>query len=128
MTMKWYGPQVKASVDKITMQRIRRACIAFRDFIRIKLSTPVTKLKGGGRRRIVGRSSPGDWPRKDRGHLRRNVQYEVDVAEKSGRVGTNVKYGKYLELGTKRMKRRPWMTRAVAAFQLRIKNILTGKA
>lgn len=48
-------------------------------------------------------SGPGEPPHKRTGHLGRNVQTET--AERDGtffaRTGTNVKYGKWLELGAK---------------------------
>lgn len=67
--------------------------------------------------RIYGatRSQPGEPPRKQTGRLRASVAYEVDPEAMSARVGTNVKYGKYLELGTKRgIAPRPWLRRALA--------------
>jgi phage gpG-like protein len=60
-------------------------------------------------------SLPGDFPYKQSGHLRRNVASEVDGRLLLSRYGTNVKYGKYLEQGTKRMAARPWMSLTNAA-------------
>ena len=96
------------------------------------LSIPGTAFATGfGRRpkgtRITGavRSAPGEPPRKQTGRLRgstaaatqadpdQETTYEVDKASMSARVGTNLLYGKFLELGTKRgLKPRPWLRRA----------------
>ena len=76
-------------------------------------------------RRIYGatRSKPGEPPRKQLGHLRRSVTYEVDDNQ-VGRVGTNLKYGRWLELGTRLMKARPWLRRALKECQDQILSIL----
>ena len=64
-------------------------------------------------------SRPGEYPKMFTGQLRRNVQCELDRASFTARVGTNVVYGKWLELGTRRMARRPWLSRGVAEDRLK---------
>lgn len=79
--------------------------------------------------RIYGavRSTAGEPPRKQTGRLRASVTYEVDAASLTARVGTNVQYGKYLELGTRRgIAPRPWLRRALAECQAQIQQILSG--
>ena len=71
-------------------------------------------------------SAPGEYPRKMLGHLRRNIQMEFDAATMVARVGTNVKYGKYLETGTRRMAARPWLSRGLREAQSAIRRILGG--
>ena len=70
-----------------------------------------------GKRRVYGAfpSAAGDPPRKQTGRLRGSVAWELVQAGLSwvARVGTNVKYGRWLELGTKRMAARPWLRRAL---------------
>jgi hypothetical protein len=70
-------------------------------------------------KRIYGAnpSAPGEPPHKQLGHLRRSVTYEVDAAASTGRVGTNLLYGLWLELGTRLMAARPWLRRALAECQ-----------
>ncbi|MFO0887534.1 MAG: hypothetical protein U0790_00145 [Isosphaeraceae bacterium] len=68
--------------------------------------------------RIYGarRSQPGDPPYKQTGLLRSSVTHEV-IASAGGivaRIGTNLKYGLYQELGTNRgIAPRPWLRRAL---------------
>ena len=76
-------------------------------------------------------SVPGNPPFKQTGHLRRSITWEL--AYKSlqigavGRVGTNLKYGRYLELGTRRMAARPYLRRALAIHQAALRRILTAR-
>jgi phage gpG-like protein len=70
-------------------------------------------------------SAPGEPPRKQTGRLRASVTYEVEEASLTARVGTNVEYGKYLELGTKKgIAPRPWLRRALAECRAKIDSIL----
>lgn len=65
-------------------------------------------------------SKPGRPPRIDTGFLVNSI-----LAVGSGlkyRVGTNVAYGKYLELGTSNMKARPWLRPAFLQVEDKIKN------
>ena len=44
-------------------------------------------------------SKVGEYPRKQTGHLRRSITHVTDRTNLVARVGTNVKYGRVLELG-----------------------------
>lgn len=68
-------------------------------------------------------SSPGEPPHLQTGLLRMSVTYEVDTESTpmQGRVGTNLDYGKFLELGTRRgLKPRPWLLRAALEMKNRV--------
>lgn len=67
-------------------------------------------------------SAPGQYPASDTGRLATGVLMELPAGNMTGRVGTNVVHGEYLEFGTSRMAARPWLfpsfedaTRNVAA-------------
>lgn len=90
-TMHWYGEEIKVRIDRHLATRIEYAGRAFRDYIRKQLA----------QRRSPPASDPGEYPHMGTGHLRRNVQMEIDRSEPRARVGTNVLYGKYLEFGTR---------------------------
>jgi hypothetical protein len=69
-------------------------------------------------------SKAGDPPRKQRGRLLASVAFEVDGLV--GRVGTNLLYGRWLELGTRLMAARPWLRRAAKELQDQIRRILSA--
>lgn len=60
-------------------------------------------------------SAPGNPPNKDLGTLAQSISFEVDRQALTAVVGTNLLYGKYLELGTTKMLPRPWLLPAFEA-------------
>lgn len=54
-------------------------------------------------------ASPGNPPNSDTGNLVKNILFGFNPKMTIGWVGTNLKYGKYLELGTEDMAARPWL-------------------
>lgn len=62
-------------------------------------------------RRMVNVSPPGTPPNSDTGRLQQSIRVERDGD--ATLVGTNLKYGAYLEFGTLDMAARPWLSVAV---------------
>ena len=55
-------------------------------------------------------SAPGQYPMSDTGRLQSSIQFNMATpASLRGDVGTNIKYGLYLEFGTSTMAARPWL-------------------
>ena len=55
-------------------------------------------------------SQPGEPPRKQTGRLQSSVAHEVgeQLGQLIGRVGTNLRYGRALELGAKEVRNKVW--------------------
>lgn len=132
--IEWHGPEAEAHVRGRAVGWLTRAAIEVTRRARELLSVAGTAVgtgAAGGRRRgrrIYGavRSAPGEPPRKQTGRLRASVAYEVDEAQLAARVGTNVEYGKHLELGTRRgLAPRPWLRRALAESMSVIRGFLS---
>lgn len=77
---------------------------------------------GGGRSYRRGSvvhvaSAPGTAPAVDTGRLRSSITHEIgrDPRGLVARVGTNVRYAVYLELGTRKMRPRPFLRPALQA-------------
>jgi len=94
--MKWHGEKVERMILKGVSKNLDRAAMEWVRFAQQRLS-------------VAQVSRPMDYPGKDMGQLRRNIAWEK-ASELVRRVGTNVLYGRFLELGTKFMQKRPWMT------------------
>ena len=45
----------------------------------------------------------------DTGRLRNSISYAVEESEQAVYIGTNVEYAAYVEMGTSRMKARPYL-------------------
>lgn len=144
---KWYGDQFVKILNAELKRRVSACVIAIANRAKKLLSVPGTggAIKsfsywyGGGKRSVKKRgtvyghavSQPGESPRKQTGRLRSSVAFEVhDTAQGPvGRAGTNVKYGRPLELGAEgtrnkifkkptrpyrwRLLARPWLRRAL---------------
>ena len=72
-------------------------------------------MRDGGDPHVA--SSPGEPPHIDTKNLHESIMTETQKDHKSveTRVGTNVDYGLYLELGTRRILPRPWLRPAFNA-------------
>ena len=58
-------------------------------------------------------SAAGQYPASDTGRLAASVRMELPTAgDMTGRVGTAVEYGPFLEFGTSKMAARPWLLRS----------------
>lgn len=64
-------------------------------------------------KRIVNVSRPGEAPNTDTGRLVQSIKFDFKDNGLTGRVGTNLKYGRALEFGTSKMEARPWLSTAV---------------
>jgi hypothetical protein len=131
MPVEWYGEQQRARINREMEKRTKAAVRLVLNRARELVSVPGTsKLGGTGRdskgrfRKVYGaiRSMPGEPPRKQTGQLRRSIATEVRSLV--GRVGTNLLYGRHLELGTRHMAPRPWLRRALAESRQQIEAIL----
>lgn len=90
----------------------------------------IVRHTGGTARRVYGafRSRPGEFPYKQTGRLRASVAYEVDENNLVARIGTNVKYGRWLELSTRRLAARPWLRPSLAMATPQVRRILSRPA
>jgi hypothetical protein len=118
--MTWNGDKALDQIHIDAKDWIERACIVV-----WRRADTLLSISGSGREETTkDRSRPGEPPRKQTGQLKQSVTYEVDEKAMEGRVGTNLDYGKYLELGTKRgILPRPWLRRALVESAAEINNL-----
>lgn len=120
----WNGPKVKQALEAELHRRLTAAAIVVAGRAKALLSVAGTGRQGKGRVYGAHPSQPGAPPKKQTGRLRASISYEV--AGRMARVGTNVKYGRLLELGTRKMAARPWLRRALAEMRAAVVRILGG--
>ena len=127
--MKWHGDTALKLIRFEAANRVDAAARFVRDRAKELVSRDQPVSGAGSSRRGLDPSQPGEPPKKVTGHLRMNIQKDMDRGRIEARVGTNVPYGKWLELGTrargkgatsymaamraiagsKRMAARPWL-------------------
>ena len=81
-----------------------------------------------GRKSRVRASAPGQPPANRTGTLRRNVGFQVEGSnEMEFGVRERINYGKFLELGTRKMAKREFIIKAIDQKQGAIENYLNGE-
>ena len=60
----------------------------------------------------------------DTGRLRNSITHEVDMGDKSVVIGTNVEYAAFVELGTSKMRARPYLRPAAESHSEEYKAIV----
>lgn len=139
----WHGDRVAEILQSELTRRLSAAAIVVQNHAKRLVGKEGTGVKGDGggtqptgprnrKKLIYGAfpSRPGEPPRKQTGRLQSSIAHELRVRGLFGRgllarVGTNVKYGRWLELGTRRMAPRPWLRRALDEMRGQIRTILS---
>ncbi len=131
--LRWYGGEVQKRITEETTRRLHACCIvvashakkliSIQGTVAVSATGAMKRDKKGRFKRVYGSNPSRPWepPHKQTGRLRGSVAWEV--VGLVGRVGTNLLYGRWLELGTKRMKPRPWLRRALRECQDKIRAI-----
>jgi len=132
MAIKWYGNQAMKALQKNARVKVLKAAVVTEAAIKLSMRaggrTASGQLAGeeyttqtgktrkrrvdpmtGAKAKKVGsyRSKPGEVPRVQTGTLRRSYTHEVHPVLPISRVGTNLKYAKVLEWGSRNMAPRP---------------------
>lgn len=120
--LTWRGEAFRQNFANATREGIMRASVYYHTACRRAVSVPNSgvrvpvkrRTKGGNKRtRTIypNPSKPGEPPRLRTGFGQRNIVHEFDPVYPAARVGVrrNAMYMFYLEIGTLRVRRRPWM-------------------
>lgn len=112
-------------------KRVEKAAIHLTNAVKVKLnrSQPYHITTGPSGKHYHGEdpSLPGEPPKKITGFLQRSITYEMGEDKLSAKVGTNLNYGRHLELGTVNMAPRPYLRSTLKEEAARIDQILQGK-
>ena len=136
--IRWNGDNYVRDVERNLSQRMRALGFAGITEIRAMISISgrtishkmITRGKNKGQqKKVLGAygsdpSKPGEPPHKQHGKLRQSIASDFDAERFILRIGTPLSYGKFLELGTSRMARRPYLSRWLHENKQRIKDDL----
>ena len=112
---KWNGKELERLVVVHIGKNMAAACFVLVNHLKQLVNVEGAGLKGKSLSYGANPSAPGDPPHKQTGRLLGSITFEI--SNLVARVGTNVKYGRWLELGTKYIKARPWLRRGL--FEMR---------
>ncbi|GAH42260.1 unnamed protein product [marine sediment metagenome] len=119
----WYGDIVIPKVKRRLSRRLEKAAFTMAEHAKGKMR-PQPTAGHGAKKRGLAPSREGEYPKRVRGWLRTNIISKLSADGMSAWVGTNVKYGRYLELGTRKMGRRPWLSLALKESTATIRRII----
>ncbi len=136
--LEWNAEAVTAEIELSAGEAIARATVYLwtQCTLAVGISNPGERRKHRTKKTKSGRavsytvyphpSKEGEAPRKRTGWLQRNIVYEV--SETVGRVGVreNALYGAFLELGTRKMKPRPWLLATARKYFRQLQAIIVG--
>ena len=117
--INWFDTSFLRLMDDEVDRNLRKAGIFVVNEVKRDLSTQGSKTSESATQK---HSSPGDPPFRQTGQLRRSIARERVGAEE--RVGSNIKYARFLELGTLNMSPRPFLRPAVIRNRRKIANII----
>jgi len=113
---KWMGGEFLRKFEKEYANNLKRAAVHLSNETKKALSDPYPPASTGG-----------EEPHRRTGELRRSITWEVDERLLKGRVGTNKIYGRFLELGTSEMEKRPFLVPTLTKERRTIRAILSKK-
>lgn len=129
--LKWRGGEVTREIEAGVKKNISAASIYLASVIKADISQTGTLryASGKGRKQKTVKnfthSAPGNPPYKQTGRLRASIAWELRGV--TGRVGSNVRYARFLELGTRKMAARPFFVTNMRKHHATLVRILTGR-
>lgn len=120
--------QFIGELDRDLVKRFTKAGLYYTSKLRGLLNTGQPYRKDGLKLVGLSPSVPGGYPKKLSGQLQRSITWTLDKKRFVLTVGSNLKgYPSFLEMGTKLMKPRPWLSKSFDQERATITKILTGK-
>ena len=110
-------------------KRFVKAGVYFTSRLRVALnqSQTYTRSKRTGKHHGQDPSKPGQYPHKLSGQLQRSITWRFDKNVMTLTVGSNLAgYPSYLELGTRFMRPRPWLSLGWDAEKGKLTRIVVG--
>jgi len=121
---KWNGDDIKKQIKLDLIDKLDFAGLIALDNAQkiVGRDQPRGKTKSGERIGLDP-STPGTPPKRVTGNLQRSINWDLDRNLVIGRIGTPLRYGKHLQLGTRTVAPRPWLNKAINASKNKMRNI-----
>lgn len=119
----WYGDKVYQEISEQVIKNLDAAAIYLTSKVKQNINESQPYKKYGKFRKGLDPSKPGEFAKKVSGFLQKSIAWERE-SDNIRRVGSNVKYGKYLEFGTSKMGARPSLNKTLADEQEQLMKIL----
>ena len=113
-SLQWHGDEFNREIREKLAKRLEAAAA-------ILQATIVKSLAVSWR--THGPSKPGEQPHARTGLLMKSIFYSVEPESLTAIVGTSLKYGMFLELGTHKMRPRPFIRPAVEKCRERLQKL-----
>lgn len=112
--VKWYGQRVFAEINSSVDKVINAAALDVRSEVQTSMRGPKSgrTYRVPGTKKTYTASAPGEAPAIPTGTLRSSIQVEF-IALNHRRVGSNSDHALPMEIGTRRMKARPYLRPAL---------------
>jgi len=123
--LNWNGDEASKKIEDTMVNRLDLAGLTLMNEARELVSRDQPRAGKGATKRGLDPSKPGQSPKRVTGTLHRSIFWALDRQAVKGRVGTPLRYGLFLELGTSKTAARPWMIKAVRNKRERIRRILS---
>ena len=107
---KFQAEMLSGQVNAVAEATLLVHSIAVQELQENNDGTPTVRYKP---RRLVNASKPFTPPNSDSGRAVQSIKFDFQNSGLRGRVGTNLKYLAWLELGTENTQPRPWLTIAL---------------
>lgn len=121
--VQWSGDKFLRDFERRMERNVLAATVFLEAEVKDAIKIQGPKKTKGVSGKFQRASRPGEPPRLRTGNLRNSIANEVTGL--TGRVGTNLKYGKSLELGTRHMAPRPYLRATLRKFSRKIASILS---
>ena len=104
MPVKWFGDKLQKKLVAAGKRALDKTALLIANEAKRSMTYPKTGAAGSKRTA----SAPGEPPAVQMGRLRASVGHDAPRKDLR-RIGTNVKYGRYLEIGTANISPRPFL-------------------
>lgn len=124
--LTWKGEEIMLKMRDTLVNRVDLAGFMLLNEARALISRDQPRGKtASGMRTGLDPSKPGTPPKRVTGTLHRSTFWDLDRTRIKGRVGTPLKYGLFLEIGTSKLAPRPWLSLAMKNKRPSIRAILS---